>query len=192
MQGMPFQRPKFQNISGGNTPGRPSNCVVTMASPSLKSWLRHWIEQRLLTTPPPPPTTPLQGCVLKSRFHLACWFCVVKSFEVEMTFCDISQRIMNKNWNVRLDIKQTPQGVLLFFVTSHFFLTNNSALQPRWLTTKRRRNNLNLARAVHWRAMIIASILTVWRNSTLTVLSPEWKAETTSLHLTVCVLSVFH
>ena len=40
MQEMPFQRPKFQ-ISGGHAPGLPYNCVVTMASPSLKSWLRH-------------------------------------------------------------------------------------------------------------------------------------------------------
>ena len=32
MQEMPFQRPKFQNISGGHTPGPPYNCVVTMAT----------------------------------------------------------------------------------------------------------------------------------------------------------------
>ena len=54
MQEMPFQRPKFQNISGGTCPRTPCNCVVTMASPSLKSWLRHclkvfqvWHQQRL-------------------------------------------------------------------------------------------------------------------------------------------------
>ena len=41
MQEMPFQRPKFQNISGVACPRTPYNCVVTMASPSLKSWLRH-------------------------------------------------------------------------------------------------------------------------------------------------------
>ena len=41
MQEMPFQRPKFQKISGGAYPQTPYNCVVTMASPSLKSWLRH-------------------------------------------------------------------------------------------------------------------------------------------------------
>ena len=43
MQEMPFHRPKFQKISGGHAPGPPYNCVVTMASPSLKSWLRHWL-----------------------------------------------------------------------------------------------------------------------------------------------------
>ena len=42
MQEMPFQRPKFQKLFGGPCPGPPYNCVVTMASPSLKSWLRHW------------------------------------------------------------------------------------------------------------------------------------------------------
>ena len=43
MQEMPFQRPKFQkNFRGeGHDPRPPYNCVVTMASPSLKSWLRH-------------------------------------------------------------------------------------------------------------------------------------------------------
>ena len=35
---MPFQRPKFP---GGHAPGPPYNWVVTMASPSLKSWPRH-------------------------------------------------------------------------------------------------------------------------------------------------------
>ena len=44
MQEMPFQRPKFKNISGGHAPGPSNNCVVTMASPSLKSWLRHRIQ----------------------------------------------------------------------------------------------------------------------------------------------------
>ena len=43
MQEMPFQRPKFQNISRGHVPGPPYNCVVTMPSHSLKSWLRHCI-----------------------------------------------------------------------------------------------------------------------------------------------------
>ena len=44
MQELPFQRPKFQNISGVAFPRTPYNCVVTMASPSLKSWLRHsWV-----------------------------------------------------------------------------------------------------------------------------------------------------
>ena len=35
MQEMPFQRPKFQKNSGGglHAPGPPYNCVVTMASP---------------------------------------------------------------------------------------------------------------------------------------------------------------
>ena len=32
-----------RNFFGGNAPGTPYNCVVTMASPSLKSWLRHWL-----------------------------------------------------------------------------------------------------------------------------------------------------
>ena len=41
MQEMPFQRPKIQNISGGACPRTPYNCVATMASPSLKSWLRY-------------------------------------------------------------------------------------------------------------------------------------------------------
>ena len=36
MQKMPFQRPKFQKT------GHPYNCVVIMASPSLKSWPHHW------------------------------------------------------------------------------------------------------------------------------------------------------
>ena len=44
MQEMPFQRPKIQNISGGPCPRTPYNGVVTMASPSLKSWLRYWIK----------------------------------------------------------------------------------------------------------------------------------------------------
>ena len=43
IQEMPFQRPKFQKISGGACPRTPYNCIVTMASPSLKSWLRHCI-----------------------------------------------------------------------------------------------------------------------------------------------------
>ena len=65
IQEMPFQRPKFQNgfqtyifcsevpskcrkcrfrdpFPGGGLPRPPYNCVVTMVSPSLKSWLRHW------------------------------------------------------------------------------------------------------------------------------------------------------
>ena len=33
MQKMPFQRPKFQKISGGECPQTPYNCVITMASP---------------------------------------------------------------------------------------------------------------------------------------------------------------
>ena len=41
MQRMPFQRPKLQNNCRGHAPGPPYNCVVTMASPSLKSWLRY-------------------------------------------------------------------------------------------------------------------------------------------------------
>ena len=53
-----------------NTPGRPSNCVVTMASPLLKSWLRHCIEQRLLTTPPPPSHHPSPGLRFKKSFPL--------------------------------------------------------------------------------------------------------------------------
>ena len=45
MQEMPFQRPKFQtNFRGGDAPGPPYNCVVTMTSPSLKSWLRHCLQ----------------------------------------------------------------------------------------------------------------------------------------------------
>ena len=43
MQEMPFQRPKFQNISRGHATGPPYNCVVTMASPSIKSWRRHCV-----------------------------------------------------------------------------------------------------------------------------------------------------
>ena len=36
-----FRDPNFKHFSGGNAPGPSYNCVVTMASPSLKSWLRH-------------------------------------------------------------------------------------------------------------------------------------------------------
>ena len=43
MQEMPFQRPKFQKISWVECPRTPYNSVVTMASPSLKSWLSHWM-----------------------------------------------------------------------------------------------------------------------------------------------------
>ena len=43
MQEMPFQRPKFETISRGSCPRTPYNCVVTRASHSLKSWLRHCI-----------------------------------------------------------------------------------------------------------------------------------------------------
>ena len=42
MQEMPFQRPKFQKFSGGGILRTPYNCVVIMASPWLKSWLRYW------------------------------------------------------------------------------------------------------------------------------------------------------
>ena len=38
-----FRDPKFKKYPGEHAPGPPYNCVVTMASPSLKSWLRHWI-----------------------------------------------------------------------------------------------------------------------------------------------------
>ena len=37
-----FRDPNFKKFSGVHAPGPPYNCVVTMASPSLKSWLRHW------------------------------------------------------------------------------------------------------------------------------------------------------
>ena len=40
-----FRDPNFKKFTGGNAPGPPYNCVVTMASPSLKSWLRHWQEK---------------------------------------------------------------------------------------------------------------------------------------------------
>ena len=46
MQEMPFQRPKIQKKNGEachRTPLAPYNCVVTMASPSIKSWLRYWV-----------------------------------------------------------------------------------------------------------------------------------------------------
>ena len=49
MQEMPFQRSKFQKIFGGAWP--PYNCVITMASPSLKSWLRHWLSTPLCSLP---------------------------------------------------------------------------------------------------------------------------------------------
>ena len=39
-----FRDPNFKQFPGGHTPGPPYNCVVTMASPSLKSWLRHCTE----------------------------------------------------------------------------------------------------------------------------------------------------
>ena len=42
MQDMPFKDPNFKNFPGGHAPG-PYNYVVTMASPSLKSWLRHCV-----------------------------------------------------------------------------------------------------------------------------------------------------
>ena len=44
MQEMPFQRPKIQTIFGGHAPGPPYNCVITMASPSLNSWLRYCVQ----------------------------------------------------------------------------------------------------------------------------------------------------
>ena len=37
--------PNFKQFPGGHAPGPPYNCVVTMASPSLKSWLRHCFVQ---------------------------------------------------------------------------------------------------------------------------------------------------
>ena len=37
-----FRDPNFKTFPGGHAPGPPYNCVVTMVSPSLKSWLRHW------------------------------------------------------------------------------------------------------------------------------------------------------
>ena len=40
-----FRDPNFKTISGGHAPGPPYDFVVTMASPSLKSWLRHWLYQ---------------------------------------------------------------------------------------------------------------------------------------------------
>ena len=49
MQEMPFQTPKFQKSSGRHAPGPTYNCVVTMASRSLKSWLRHWTSSVCLT-----------------------------------------------------------------------------------------------------------------------------------------------
>ena len=39
-----FRDPNFKKFQGGNAPGPPYNCVVTMASPSLKSWLRHCLQ----------------------------------------------------------------------------------------------------------------------------------------------------
>ena len=41
MQEMPSQDPNFKNVTGGMPLGPLYNCVVTMASPSLKSWLRY-------------------------------------------------------------------------------------------------------------------------------------------------------
>ena len=40
-----FRDPNFKKFPGGHAPGPPYNCVVTMASPSLKSWLRHCFVQ---------------------------------------------------------------------------------------------------------------------------------------------------
>ena len=37
-----FRDPNFKIFSGGHAPGPPYNFVVTMASPSLKFWLRYW------------------------------------------------------------------------------------------------------------------------------------------------------
>ena len=36
-----FRDPKFKQFPGEHATGPPYNCVVTMASPSLKSWLRY-------------------------------------------------------------------------------------------------------------------------------------------------------
>ena len=45
-----FRQPNFKIFSGGMPPDPPYNCVVTMASPSLKSWLRHWKQCHWLIT----------------------------------------------------------------------------------------------------------------------------------------------
>ena len=37
-----FRAPKFKTSPGDHAPGAPYNCVFTMASPSLKSWLCYW------------------------------------------------------------------------------------------------------------------------------------------------------
>ena len=59
MQEMPFQRSKFQKISERHAPGPPYNCVVNMASPSLKSWLRHFPKPKPRSSPGGyVPTTP--------------------------------------------------------------------------------------------------------------------------------------
>ena len=40
-----FRDPNFKKFQGRLAPRLSYNCVVTMASPSLKSWLRHWLWQ---------------------------------------------------------------------------------------------------------------------------------------------------